>query len=281
MFDRSSAIRRLRFLLACGLAVGGLGLAAPARAATLPFTATLSISLGGLPTATFTGSGVGQSNGLGQSFTLPANFVSGLATFGPSFFTGLPTIYKLSIAVSGNGAGSFNPGFSPPSLHPAHVMLQDYYSTRARVGGAMAVSGGAFVNVLQLFTVPVPLSNLGAGSTLMVTTGGLQVFAAATQWTTATGVVLGITATTHLPASMSVVVTNGAAYTYGSDARTAGGAGQVTLVTPIKVVATAAGKLAVITRLTVNFVPEPGAALLLGVGIAGLAALGRRRRPQA
>ena len=30
-------------------------------------------------------------------------------------------------------------------------------------------------------------------------------------------------------------------------------------------------------KLTLNFVPEPGTLLLLGSGVAGLAALGRRR----
>jgi hypothetical protein len=51
----------------------------------------------------------------------------------------------------------------------------------------------------------------------------------------------------------------------------------VVLVTPIKIITNIAGTLAAFGTLTLTYVPEPGTLLLLGMGVAGLAALGRRR----
>jgi hypothetical protein len=66
----------------------------------------------------------------------------------------------------------------------------------------------------------------------------------------------------------------------GTDSRTPGGLGQVTLVSPTKVATTLTGTLEnlfVVGTLTLSFVPEPGTFLLLGSGVAGLAMRGRRR----
>jgi hypothetical protein len=73
----------------------------------------------------------------------------------------------------------------------------------------------------------------------------------------------------------------GAAYTgptmfTGSDARTPGGMGQITFVSPAKVAVDANATVA-LGVLVVEFVPEPGAPLLLGTGAAVLCALGARR----
>ena len=64
----------------------------------------------------------------------------------------------------------------------------------------------------------------------------------------------------------------------GSDARTPGGRGQITLVSPAKIFFGSGGdNAALLGTLQVNFVPEPGAPLLLGTGAALLLS---RRSPR-
>jgi hypothetical protein len=65
----------------------------------------------------------------------------------------------------------------------------------------------------------------------------------------------------------------------GSDGRTPGGLGQLTLVSPTVVHTSlgAQGTFLVVASLTVNFVPEPGTLVLLGAGAAALGLLGRGR----
>jgi hypothetical protein len=49
------------------------------------------------------------------------------------------------------------------------------------------------------------------------------------------------------------------------------------LVTPLKIISNITGPLAAFGTLTLTYAPEPGSAFLLGLGIVGLGALGRRR----
>ena len=64
----------------------------------------------------------------------------------------------------------------------------------------------------------------------------------------------------------------------GFDNRTAGGLGTLQLVTPTIVGLGALGTLASLATLTITFVPEPGTLLLLGMGLAGIAAISRKSR---
>lgn len=74
-------------------------------------------------------------------------------------------------------------------------------------------------------------------------------------------------------------ITNPGTISYeGTDSRTPGGRGQVTLVSPTKVTVFESGPpFIVLGTLTLSFVPEPGTLSLLGAGVAVLGALGRRR----
>jgi len=95
----------------------------------------------------------------------------------------------------------------------------------------------------------------------------------------------------HVPAggAASHVVTN-VGYSIrsftGTDSRTPGGLGQVTLVSPILVrfedgACISCYYAPIAVGLTVSFVPEPGTLALLGAGTLGLCAYGRRRQRRA
>jgi hypothetical protein len=96
------------------------------------------------------------------------------------------------------------------------------------------------------------VSPCGGGGTLVTVTG----------WTTGNVTVTGM----------------GAVQAVGSDARTPGGLGQITLVTPIRIEGGLhPSPLAGFATLSLAFVPEPGTLVLTGAGALCLAALGRRR----
>jgi hypothetical protein len=49
-------------------------------------------------------------------------------------------------------------------------------------------------------------------------------------------------------------------------------------VTPVRLITNIAGTIPVFGTLTLSYVPEPGTALLVGSGVAALAAIGERSR---
>ena len=76
-------------------------------------------------------------------------------------------------------------------------------------------------------------------------------------------------------------VFNGTANVYGIGGFTSGGAPllavPLVLVAPTRLITNVAGTLAAFSTLTLTYVPEPGTLLLLGAGVAGLTAIGRRK----
>jgi len=132
------------------------------------------------------------------------------------------------------------------------------------IGGYPA--GGA-----PLLAVPLVI---GTPNTISKLGGGVAITAIGAGWTAGATTVTGVTTTTP---TFNVTNPAGTAMLTGANGLTVGGAGTLLLVTPIKVMTNIAGNLAAFSTLTLNYVPEPGTLLLLGAGIAGLTALGRRR----
>ena len=248
-----------------------IGAAAPASGATLPFTATLTIALGDLPPINMTASGTAFSAGAGGSFTLPSGLFATSVYIPPTSITAI-TIHHVTVQLLGNGPGSFNPSFAPPLGNPSRVALLGNNLVfppsppGTGVGGGMPLLGSAFVNIFGLFTMTLPFS-VGAGtSTQMATQGGIVITVVQTFWSTGFG--LGLPANT--PYDFFLLT--------GSDSRTPGGAGPVTLVTPVVAVTNAGRNFGIGATLTVNFIPEPGTALALAAGVVGLGVAGRRRQ---
>ena len=98
----------------------------------------------------------------------------------------------------------------------------------------------------------------------------------ATGWTTGPVTVTGITSfPPGDPTPVNTVTTT------GFDARTAGHAGTISLVSPTRVLTNAAGNLPLFARLQISGVnlktPEPGTALLLLAAVGGCVQMGRTR----
>jgi hypothetical protein len=227
---------RVRWTLPCAF----LLLAQAASAS--PFVATLSILvLGG--DLRFTGSGNGFNTA--ASVTLPGGTFSGTAS-GP-IKGGSPSAMAI-VKLAPNGPGVFT---GTPLVGP--MPIRGNLRLESKIGGYadLALNSGydlkAF-GVGGVLTYSFPKPPIG---------GPLKLYFA--PWGAGVVTVPGM----------------GGMYT-GSDARTPGGMGQITLVTPAKIVVDQNSTI-MLGIVVVEFVPEPGAPLLLATGAALLCALGARR----
>lgn len=233
------------------------------------------------------------------SFSEPAGFFAGTDLLPTALFTGIPLISSLNLTAA-NLTGSFAPGGGP----------------LGGFGGPEPLVGFSRVDVLKIFTVPVPLGVVGQGGTEAIVLAQLSVTVIGDHFTTGPARVTGATTTltrrtpndtvgcapvTCGPGTttlvsptimitvpeISVPITFGGGRLYantitlsGYDNRTPGHAGTLLLVSPIKVITNAVGTLPgfAIKR----FVFEPSSPELVFFGLAGavMLALGgwRKRR---
>ncbi|RIL02026.1 MAG: hypothetical protein DCC71_16890 [Proteobacteria bacterium] len=238
-----------RLLIAALLVTVALAGAA-AQAAPLAFTGSLSIQIGpyGLGIA---GDGVAEVDGQGHltSLALPAGAFRASGLVVSVTETAAYPVAGLQFTGS-NAAGTFaNPG-----------------------GGALALLGAAKVCLFgpcsaAVANLTVPLDVVGQGGTTSVA-GAVDVTVQGAAWTVGTAQIGTATAM---------------GFAFGPDGQTSSTArasGRIQLVTPIRILTNLPGDLAVVPAfgiLTLHFVPEPTTLLLLGAGLAAIAARARAR----
>jgi hypothetical protein len=230
--------------------------AAPDARAALNVSGTLDIGLGTLPSVGLAGSGIGSSAGAGAAATIPANLLSGFAT--------VPIAPPLSTLIDDIGIAGPGIALGGALTVPASNQTLVFDGT----SGTMGLNASAYLLMAGGVVTEIPLAVVGAG--------GTQMFHVLT-------IVAGTVSANPYQLGMVTLMgsLNGNPHTAlgtGIDNRTAAGKGTLVLVTPTVVNMGVLGTIASISTLTLTYVPEPGTLLLLGGGVAWLAAAGRRRR---
>lgn len=292
------------------------GVASSASAAVVPFTGVLSLQIGGLPTIPIPGSGVATVNGSARgdaigSLMLPSRaFVPVARTgpipgqFGSTIALPVPNAYPivwLALQVA-NGAITVTSGGSCTAGHPnvscpgGGLAGFGGLMGTARVGLFLTHTGGSSSGTQPVANLSMPLGVVGGGSTTSAQGFGITVQVSGAGWTTGTVGVYNPTATLvgHVPytfhvfPSFSFVASTSGPIGTGTTKAFRGGrdtipdgtffTDTITLVSPVQVFNNAQGMFTPsVATISIQLLPEPGALLLLGAGIAALTLYGRHR----
>lgn len=229
------------------IAAGALALSASAPAHAAPYAASgmLNIVVGTLPPVSIPFATVVDVTGGTLSIAAGAASTSGYFVPVSGFPLGLITGL---VVTASNGAGSFSiPGAADTGA--ANIAGGGF-------GGSMPLNGVVQLKGALALSLPISVIGVGGG----ISAGGITVEGA--PWTT----------------GVANVTTNGGGAHYAISGTNMGlVGGQLTLVTPAHVNAANLTRLPVFSMLTLQIVPEPGTMLLFGAGIAGLAAISRKR----
>jgi hypothetical protein len=253
--------------IAIGLAVIVAFSAASSEAATLPFSGTLAITFDSFQTLSSTGSSIGTSVGPGGAATIPA----GMFSIGAVALVSPPRGGLLGgFAVCAAGLPGNTQLAAPPvnTCAPAPNGSLNAFSFNGTTGTGSPNASAYFTATNFQTVAEIPLSVVGVGGSLTFNVLGL-----ATGTITGNPWQLGVVTVSGAVSGVTTVLTAA-----GFDNRSVGGTGTLQLVTPaLFSLSGGQDSTPTIATLTLNFVPEPGTALLLGSGIASLVVLGRRR----
>lgn len=244
---------RLFLLLAFAVAA-----ACPARAAVLPFTATLEITFNDLAISIADG-GVATVNASGGGAHLSQIQFAAAAISGTEL---APLTDPAAFPINGL------------ELHVANGAGTIAETSAGELRGAMGLPGAMKICLFgspgcsaAVANISVPLTPVGQGGWAAVA-AAVDVTVLGAPWTTGT-------------ASVGTITTMGGAQGPASGtSSTAQAGGSMRLVTPIYISTNigASASIASFAILTLQFVPEPVTALLLGAGIVALGAMRRRSR---
>lgn len=259
--------------------VGFAVLAFSPRAEATPFRGTLRIEIGALGGLNF--GGTGNSINTATQLTMPANIFSGMYTVSVA---ANPPITAIKLKITGNGVADFmgTPlGGTMPVIGGADVwgnlgmgpvLLIGVPFTR--MSGMGAITQG--IGVGGMYTVPTMSAFVIKGFTWTDWSEGMKTIGGLTyQYHFPTGMLASMTSTPTTGGTMMSAFFNATDMRTGTDSRTAGGQGFITLVSPTKVrLAIAPNQLVVWASL---IVPEPAAPIALLTGALVLLEVGRRR----
>lgn len=234
---------------ACAVVLG----ASTASAAIFHTNASLIIAFGAGPPAGFAGATSGASSeGVGSAATLPAGLFSGTVQTAID-----PPLFGILDRIGVGAAGGW----------PGGAAVNNAFSFNG-ITGTMSLSASAYLLVGATSVAEIPLGVVGVG--------GTQMFHVLTL---TTGVIHANPYQLGMVTLMGAL--NGTPHTLmgtGVDLRRAGGPGTLVLVSPTHVSLGTFGTLAGLATLTISYVPEPGSVVLLGMGVGGLLAVGRKAR---
>lgn len=255
--------------------------AGSAAAERLSFSGVVELEIGTLPPVGVTGTGVATVNGSGGLGHLTTIALNGGITGGDVVPITDPIVTVGGI-VSVQATGTLGAGTLAPVSGAIQSTLPSLTQSTLPVRGEARLCLYA-VGCGAALTLPLTSGSgsKGWGVGGLITAGGagnIRVSVVAAPWTVKTQQVTNRTDNGGLTFPTSKGFAHGPASGTSSTALTGA---LVQFVTPLQV--TTIGipgnndKIALFGRLTLHFIPEPTLLVMLGVGAAGLAVLGRRR----
>ncbi len=290
-------MRKLLSLIAAGsllVAVGLLvtvGMAGQAQAAVLEYEGTLFLSIGTLPPLIGVDTGVATINGSAVGSHISSiSFNGGLTTAAtipltdPNNATLITLIGNVALPTNGPGVDNGLSGISggPPIAGDNKMAL----------GGQFTICL-LFANCVGPLPIPITINGTigaGLGGTFTVNTfaagGAFRLSVLAAPWTVGVTTITSVSTNQTPNGAMTPTFIHSptrAGFAHGpasGTSSTAAISGVLQVVTPVLIVTNLnppSSTLAVWGILTLHSIPEPGLAILLGSGVAGLVLLGRQR----